>query len=134
MRKTIANYGLESKVVEVQKNIRNIDNYFLLLNYPYVRAHLSNPEAAIFHFVDSTGYMIEEETTTKKTRLTLRDPHKRFGPLVLVTRTGPGYGDEERFGMYNIALEKLIRAGFWIVPITRGAQELRQRVNRNDNY
>lgn len=134
MRKTIANYGLESKVSEVQKNIRNIDNYFLFLNYPRVEGHLLNPEASIFHFVDSTGYMIEEETTTKKTRLTLRDPHKRFGPLVLVTRTGPGYGDEERFGMYNIALEKLIRAGFWVVPITSDAQQLRRRVIRSDNY
>lgn len=137
MRKAVKKYNLKEKVLFLQQGIRKIGDYFVLTDIPIVYQRLTaNPDYDIDKFIDTTGYLIEEETTRDKMRLVLKDPQNRFRPLILVTRLGPSRGPEsdERFGMYPYALKKLIDAGFWVVPITKDANSLRQRVNRNENF
>lgn len=136
LRATVKKYNLEEKVACAQQYRRNILDFFVMTDLPCAYGHLSNdPDRDIDYFIDSTGYLIEEETTTDRMRLVLTDPQKRFKSLVLITRLGPSkLEQDDRFKLYAQALGKLVASGFWIVPLTREAVELRKRVNRNDAF
>lgn len=123
VNEVISRNNLQSKLTCTQKDIIDIAN-FHAYRLPHVEAYIyGEPEHQINFFIEKTGYELREEDNGIVTTLWLVDPQHRFEDFVLATRV-KNYNDSEYL---SEAVERLVKSGFWIVPISESSKKLREK-------